>query len=135
MQHTQSSSIINSTHTSPNLLLGDFYNEEDVNLLATDLNNIVNDIMYTAKVPNNNNNNTFTNDVLLDDHFFSPFSQYTSTSDLNDIPQHISLEYIKLKLKMKEDTLQNSIMNLLPKFSHLKHLIRKLVHITIRYEM
>ena len=97
MQHTQSSSIINSTHTSPNLLLGDFYNEEDVNLLATDLNNIVNDIMYTAKVPNNNNNNTFTNDVLLDDHFFSPFSQYTSTSDLNDIPQHISLEYIKLK--------------------------------------
>lgn len=95
IQHSSSHEIISNTNGSPrNSLLGDFYNEDDVNLLASDLNSIVNDIMFTAKALNNNSNNS---EVLLDDHYFSPFDYYTPTTDPNDFPRHIPLEYIKLK--------------------------------------
>ncbi|RCK60925.1 Lysine biosynthesis regulatory protein LYS14 [Candida viswanathii] len=100
MLHTLSRSMIDNPNGSPNsLLLSDFYNEDDVNLLASDLNNIVNDIMFTAKPPNNNTSNSTPNngEGLLDEHFFSPFSYYTPANDINDIPKHVPLEYIKLK--------------------------------------
>lgn len=76
--------------TSSSSLLGDLYNDDDLNLLASDLNNIVNDIMFTSNMPN-------TNDSLIDDNFFSPFNYPPQLSDLNDIPKHIPLDYIKLK--------------------------------------
>ena len=76
--------------TSSSSLLGGLYNDDDLNLLASDLNNIVNDIMFTSNMPN-------TNDSLIDDNFFSPFNYPPQLSDLNDIPKHIPLDYIKLK--------------------------------------
>lgn len=76
--------------TSSSSLLGGLYNDDDLNLLASDLNNIVNDIMFTSNMPN-------TNDSLIDDNFFSPFNYPPQLPDLNDIPKHIPLDYIKLK--------------------------------------
>ncbi|KAF6062779.1 Fungal specific transcription factor domain family protein [Candida albicans] len=86
---TQASESMLST-TSSSSLLGGLYNDDDLNLLASDLNNIVNDIMFTSNMPN-------TNDSLIDDNFFSPFNYPPQLPDLNDIPKHIPLDYIKLK--------------------------------------
>ncbi|CAI5756946.1 unnamed protein product [Candida verbasci] len=65
------------------------YNDEDLNLIASDLNNIVNDIMFTS-----NMNMNFDSDQFV---LFDPADLYLNNSDDNNIPRHVSIESIKLK--------------------------------------
>ena len=70
----------------PSLLLGDVYSNDDLNLLAADLNNIVNDIMFSSNMAQ-------PGDYQFD--FFNP--ELETSPYLDDIPKNIPYDYIKLK--------------------------------------
>ncbi|KAG5418305.1 hypothetical protein I9W82_003833 [Candida metapsilosis] len=65
---------------------GGLYNNDDLNLLATDLNNLVNDIMFSSNIAQSFDNQ-------LD--FFDPTS--ITAPFLDDIPKNIPKNYIELK--------------------------------------
>ncbi|KAI5967567.1 hypothetical protein CANMA_003001 [Candida margitis] len=68
------------------ILPSDVYNSDDLNLLAEDLNNLVNDIMFSSNIVQSV-------DGQLD--FFDPTTE--TTPYLDDIPKNIPYDYIKLK--------------------------------------
>ncbi|KAI5901204.1 Lysine biosynthesis regulatory protein LYS14 [Candida parapsilosis] len=70
----------------PSLLSGDVYSNDDLNLLAADLNNIVNDIMFSSNMAQ-------PGDYQFD--FFNP--ELETSPYLDDIPKNIPYDYIKLK--------------------------------------
>ncbi|KAK6205419.1 fungal-specific transcription factor domain-containing protein [Scheffersomyces amazonensis] len=74
------------------------YNDEDLNLLASDLNEIVNDMMFASNFDDANNNNSVTTDFQ---HIFNKKSNGISLSPLSTtdggIPRHVPIESIKVK--------------------------------------
>ncbi|CAK9436810.1 uncharacterized protein LODBEIA_P13320 [Lodderomyces beijingensis] len=70
------------------LLLGDVYNNEDLSVLAADLNNLVNDIMFTSNISQHQED--------FDQNLFDPYFNIP-TVYVDDIPKHIPLDYINLK--------------------------------------
>lgn len=95
------------SHVSPSsMVLGDVYNDDDLNLIALDLNNIVNDIIFTS-------NMNFPNHDVNDPNFiFNPFlvqgaSEAFTQANKDDIPKHIPLDYIKLNTDKERGYLEN----------------------------
>lgn len=89
LSYQESSKVIPDLQefVSPSTLLpNDVYNNDDLNLLAADLNNIVNDIMFSSNIVQ-------PIDYQLD--FFNPVIE--TASHLEDIPKSIPYDYIKLK--------------------------------------
>ncbi|KAK6455613.1 fungal-specific transcription factor domain-containing protein [Scheffersomyces xylosifermentans] len=86
-----SSTQMSSTPSS--LIVGDMYSHEDLNLLASDLNEIVNDIMFAGNFdPNEFNIDQIPFNGLTQE---SPNSQTIPFNDV--IPKHVALEYINVR--------------------------------------
>ncbi|KAI5961425.1 uncharacterized protein KGF55_004048 [Candida pseudojiufengensis] len=88
------------------LLIGDVYNNDDLNLLATDLNNLVNDILFTSNM----------DQAQYNQDFFDPST--ITTPFIDDIPKFIPVDFIKLKTNEEKKYLQefydNFAMQMLP---------------------
>lgn len=87
-------SSIQMSTTPSSLILGDMYSHEDLNLLASDLNDIVNDIMFNGKFDTAVTDNDPLNPLLG----FSKESPNSQTMPYNDvIPKHVPLDYIQVR--------------------------------------
>ncbi|WLF79324.1 hypothetical protein PVL30_003076 [Lodderomyces elongisporus] len=97
---------------NPNpLLLGDVYSNDDLDILAMDLNNLVNDIMFTSNISYNPEPNQVQKNLLEPGFIIStPYS--------DDIPKHIPINYITLSTDDEKRYLKefydNFAMEILP---------------------
>ncbi|RLV94496.1 Lysine biosynthesis regulatory protein LYS14 [Spathaspora sp. JA1] len=99
------------TRGSPSSSVLDYlYNDEDLNLIAADLNNIVNDIMFTSNINIETLQSTIENDPTF---LFNPSlvpgmeKSIPHTHYENDIPKNIPLDYIKLNTEDERRYLEN----------------------------